>query len=258
MTRLTLKKTRDTFDAMRDFQKKLSQQIQLTQRPIAVFDLDGTLFDVTWRTIEIMKRFAAEPTSKDRYHSEFALLRNISHENFKYSLEQNLNELGITRHSERGASFIREAQDYWFKHFFTDEGVLWDRAYAGASACVHWFVNQGVRIVYLSGRDVPNMSRGTLTALERDGFPHKGDRISLVLKPDFHMDDLLFKKQSMEIIKSEGGVVATFDNEPANVQMFLNEFPEAWSVHYQSAFAKHLELSGPKFIGVNTWTELGF
>jgi hypothetical protein len=205
-----------------------------------------------------MRRFASDAASQGRYHTEFELLKTLSHENFKYSLEQNLNELGISRHSERGAAFLKEAQDFWFTHFFTDEGVLWDRPYAGAAACVHWFLNQGVRIVYLSGRDVPNMSRGTLTALERDGFPHKGNAISLVLKPDFHMDDLLFKKQAMETIRSEGGVVATFDNEPANVKMFLEEFPEAWHIHYKSAHARHIDLAGPRFLGVKTWSELGF
>jgi hypothetical protein len=247
---------------MESFKSAVSQIIRSTQaqtqRPLVVFDLDGTLFDVSYRTLEILRRFAEQKDIRQRFATELAMLEKLDPSDFKYSLEQNLNHVGITRHSERGAEFIHLAETLWFKSFFRDEFVLFDRPYAGAADCVHWFLNQGAHIIYLSGRDVPNMSRGTLQALERDGFPHNGPHVSMILKPDYNMDDLIFKRQSIETIQSEGTVIAAFDNEPANVQLFIDQFPNAWSIHYKSAHAKPLPLSGPRFKAISHYGEIGF
>ena len=242
-----------------DFKKNLAPLLETTPQPIAIFDLDGTLFDVGYRTLEILSRYCARPEIMRDYAPEIEKIGQLNpKKDFKYTLEQNLAHVGIGHHSAREALFIKNATDFWFKHFFSDELVLADQAYDGAADAVRWFHGRGARVVYLSGRDVPNMSRGTIAMLEQGGFPIHEDRVSLILKPDFAMDDLLFKKQALETIRSEGTVVATFDNEPANVAMFLSEFPEGWHVHFDSAFAHHLELRGERFAAIKGWDELGF
>lgn len=241
------------------FKKNLAPLLETTKQPIAIFDLDGTLFDVGYRTLEILSRFVAQAEVMRDYADEIEKIGRLDpKKDFKYTLEQNLAHVGITHHSAREALFIKNATDFWFKHFFTDELVLADQVYQGAADAVRWFHERGARVVYLSGRDVPNMSRGTIAMLEQGGFPIHEDRVSLILKPDFSMDDLLFKKQAIETIRSEGGVVATFDNEPANVAMFLDEFPEGWHVHFISAFARHMDLRGARFAAIKAWAELGF
>ena len=239
--------------------KKFENLIAQSKQPIAVFDLDGTLFDVSYRTLEIVRRFIRQEgdhSVAERFARETALVKNLEISQVKYSLEQTLNSLGITRDSENSAHFLHLAETYWFKHFFTDELVLADQIYEGGVQCVKWFFERGVRIVYLSGRDIPNMSKGTITALENFGFPHRGHNISVILKPAYGQDDLLFKKQAMDTIRSEGDVITTFDNEPANVKMFLEEFPHAISFHFNSPYARWIDLTGDHYRQIDRYADL--
>lgn len=238
--------------------KKLDELISASTKPVALFDLDGTLFDVNHRHLEILRRFADQDSIREEYAEFIVKMDRLKIKDFHYSIEATLNGLGIDRYSERAAHFIQLADKFWFKHFFTDELLASDRPFPGAVECVKHFRAAGAHIVYLSGRDVPNMSRGTLAALESHGFPHSGHGVSLILKPAYGMNDLLFKEQALETVKSEGEVVATFDNEPANVQLFLRAFPRALNFHFDSLYAKKLELAGDGLRVIKSFTELGF
>ncbi|MEW6058298.1 MAG: HAD family hydrolase [Bdellovibrionota bacterium] len=240
------------------FKHELDKRIQASRRPVAIFDLDGTLFDVTYRSMEILKRFLAQPDTRSHFPEQWAAASKLRYQDFLYSLEATLNNIGIDRYSEYAARFLHAAETYWFKHFFTDDFVVHDVPYPGALSCVQSLRQQGVHIVYLSGRDIPNMSRGTLQALENHGFPHQGHGITVCLKPAYGQDDLLFKKQSIETISSEGEVIFTIDNEPANVQMFLERFPEAFHVHFHSLFARPMELRGQHLRVAKSFGELGY
>lgn len=243
---------------MKAARKKLEELLASTSKPVAIFDLDGTLFDVTFRTSEILKRFLKLPHVREKYPQQAALVEKLKKDDHAYSLESTLNRLGIDRYSEHAAHFIHEAETFWFKHFFTDEFVQHDLPYEGAKECVHFFKERGAHIVYLSGRDIPNMSRGTLIALEQHGFPIKGHGVTMCLKQAYALDDYLFKKQSLESIRSEGTVVATFDNEPANVKLFLEEFPQAVNFHFDTHYAKELPLHGEHFYAIKSFREIGF
>ncbi|HRK02868.1 MAG TPA: HAD family hydrolase [Oligoflexia bacterium] len=238
--------------------KKLDHLVETTKAPVAIFDLDGTVFDVTYRTMEIVKRFAATPRWREQYADFIPALEKLRYQDFGYNIETTLNNVGIGKYSERAAHFVHEVETYWFRHFFTDELVLADVAYQGARECVVHLKKLGVHIVYLSGRDIPNMSRGTIESLEKFGFPIKGHGVTLCLKPAYGQDDLLFKKQSIETIGREGTVIATFDNEPANVDMFIKAFPDAVHFHFLSHYARHMELAGPHFYAISSFGEIGF
>lgn len=238
--------------------KKLDAIVAQTSKPVFILDLDGTLFDVVYRTMEIMKRFAAQPEIREKFPEHLGTVNKLRHQDYLYSLEQTLNSVGIDRYSEHNAHFLHAAETFWFKHFFTDDLVLADQPYAGASEFVRHYHREGVQIVYLSGRDIPNMSRGTIECLETHGFPHTGHGVTICLKPAYGQDDLLFKKQSLETIRSLGEVVATFDNEPANVQMFIDNYPNALNFHFVSHYARHLELSGSSLHKIKSFTELEF
>ncbi|MBI3542033.1 MAG: hypothetical protein HY075_01980 [Deltaproteobacteria bacterium] len=69
---------------------------------------------------------------------------------------------------------------------------------------------------------------------------------------------MLFKRQSIETISAQGEVIFTIDNEPANVQMFADRFPNALNVHFNSHYAKKLELKGASIHVVKSFTELGY
>lgn len=241
-----------------NFREKVLEILRATHRPVAVFDLDGTVFDVTHRSVEILRRFLDQPSVAEQFPRLTALAKTIQYKDFKYSMEQTLNAFGIDRYSQQNADFLHAAEDYWFKNFFTSELLAFDRPYAGALECVQFFHKNGAHIVYLSGRDIPNMSAGTIRSLEDYGFPHEGHTVSIFLKPAYGQDDLLFKKGALDTISQLGDVVASFDNEPANVQLFLDRYPKALNVHYHSLFSRPQTLSGESLRIVRTFAELGF
>ena len=87
---------------------------------------------------------------------------------------------------------------------------------------------------YLTGRAVSQrgltggMEQGTARSLTTRGFPFWTGRCELTLKahPKEHDED--YKARALACVKSlRGRVVATFDNEPANANMFLAHFSEA-------------------------------
>lgn len=238
--------------------KHLDDLIQKTKNPVAIFDLDGTLFDVTYRSLEILKRFINEPNVKAKYPEQTRLAHKIKHKDFHYSLESTLYHFGFDRYSELSASFVHDAENFWFKHFFTDALLSADVPYPGALQCVRHLYEKGVHIVYLSGRDIPNMSIGTINALESGGFPHTGERISMILKPAYGQDDLLFKKQAVQTISQTGNVIFTIDNEPANVQMFSDSFEHAHHVHFHTLYAKDIPLKGRNLHIAKSFGDLGF
>ena len=88
----------------------------------------------------------------------------------------------------------------------------------------------GAEIVYLTGRDEPNMGRGTQLNLQRDGFPFHLPRTHLLMKPSFDMPDLDYKLSVMDFIRQRGDLVASFENEPPNVIAFQKIFPESMHI----------------------------
>ena len=70
------------------------------------------------------------------------------------------------------------------------------------------------------------MWTGTCNSLRAFGFPVGVPGVELVLKPNFEMDDSLFKGNVIPQIDAycAGGVVATFENEAKNLIVMA----EAW------------------------------
>lgn len=242
----------------KNLKENLFERIKSTKNPVAIFDLDGTVFNVNFRHIAIFESFVKDPEMSKMFPEYCKKITQLSENQFKYSIEGTLNSIGIGHYSEHSAHFIKAVETYWFKHFFTDEYVIKDKPFSKALECVNFFHKNGVHIVYLSGRDIPNMSKGTIQSLDENGFPHTGHGITMCLKPAYGLDDLLFKKESLNLIKSEGEVIATFDNEPANVKMFIEEFPDAYHFHYNSQYARALDLKGKHFYLINNFEEMGF
>ncbi len=241
-----------------NLKEQLANKIKNSKDPVAIFDLDGTVFNVNFRHMAIFESFAKNPEMTKVFPEYCKKITQVQDKDFRYSIEGTLNAIGIDRYSEHSAHFIKSVESYWFKHFFTDDYVVKDKPFAKALECVNFFHKNGVHIVYLSGRDIPNMSKGTIQALDENGFPHSGHNITMCLKPAYGLDDLLFKKESLNLIKTEGEVIATFDNEPANVQMFIDTFPDAYHFHYNSQYAREMEIKGKNFYLINNFMEMGF
>jgi len=191
--------------------------------PVVVFDLDGTLMDNRPRTCAILHELAdrwavTEPAVAER-------LRGVTPSEVPYHFHETLARHGVTRED-----LVAFATDYWRQRFFADPHIQHDVEVRGASAFARACYDAGASVVYLTGRDLPQMGVGTFGSLRSLGFPIGLCGTELVLKPEARMQDFEFKRFEARKLGRVGRVVASFDNEPENCNVFLDQFPDAESV----------------------------
>jgi hypothetical protein len=197
---------------------------------VLVFDLDGTLMDNRPRVAAILRELA-EQWRVDHPDAASRASR-ATQEEIVYGFVDNLKRLGVddpTLH-EDGLAF-------WKERFFRDPHVRHDIAIPGAVEFVRACYEQGATLVYLTGRDLPNMALGSFASLRDLGFPIGRVGTELVTKPTFEMPDSEFKRSVAPDLARLGEVVAVFDNEAANNNLFLESHPEAVSVYLDTQHA---------------------
>lgn len=197
--------------------------------PVVVFDLDGTLFDNGPRTWQILVEFAeAEGHAPLR-----KALDDMPRRALPYLLKDTLRKAGL----HEDAQLLEKSGAFWKARFFTDDYQRYDEPLSGALKYAAALYEAGATIAYLSGRDAPNMLVGCAAALRKHGFPIGLPRTALVLKHRFEDLDLDFKREALGFMDDLGAVVATFDNEPANCNLFAERWPGALHFFVETAHA---------------------
>lgn len=191
--------------------------------PLLVFDLDGTLFDNRPRVSAILRELAEHWRSEHPAAAE--LVAKVTDDDIGYGIVENLVRLGV-----EDAALHRAGQQFWFDRFFIDEYLHHDQPLAGAVSFVRRCYDAGASVMYLTGRDLPKMSLGTLGSLRDSGFPIGVVGTSLVTKPTFDIPDERFKREVAESLERVGPVLAVFDNEPGNCNALLDVHPACVSV----------------------------
>lgn len=191
---------------------------------VAVFDLDGCLFDTRPRQVQILRVFASREGLPELYRV------NVDHFH-DWSLRATLVRAGLD------AAWVEvvypRLRRWWERTFFTSEYVVYDHAMPGAAALVREVHEAGLQVVYLTGRDV-GMAPGTEASLRRFGFPFATERVTLLTKPDHRVDDTTFKEQALVGVDRMGEVVLYLDNEPANVNLYRRLHPGALVVFVET------------------------
>lgn len=192
------------------------------ERPVVIFDLDGTLYDNRSRTLRILHAFAA---SLGHEHArDAAVIRSLRADSLLYRIEDSLGPRGVAD------DVIERAKKQWFSRFFTDTACADDVPVQGAVAFARDCYARGATVVYLTGRDIPGMLVGTVRTLRDDGFPIGVPRVELVFKPTFEEPDTSFKVRMLDAMDELGTVIATFENEPGNCNLFHRRWPLAHAV----------------------------
>ncbi|GIW21182.1 MAG: hypothetical protein KatS3mg068_0189 [Candidatus Sericytochromatia bacterium] len=111
------------------------------------------------------------------------------------------------------------------KDFFSNDYIV-DKPIKGAVNFVNKSKEVGFEIIYLTGR-FESMRKGTIENLEENNFPIKDKNKSLIMKPSDEMTDHEFKHIAMEEIKKYGNILAGFDNEPINANIFKEHLPNS-------------------------------
>lgn len=207
--------------------------------PVVVFDLDSTLFDTAARNHRILQEFA-ELTGGPLE----AIFQTLTLADFGWDVRGPLRARGYD-----DAATLEALGRFWAQRFFTDRYVALDHPSPGAVEFVHRCHDAGALVYYLTGRHVGGMERGTVEALTRNGFPLFGGRAQVHLKPDFHTADVVFKDQALTAIRSlRGRVVATFDNEPGNCNLFARSFPGGLHFWMRTVHSPDAEPPGEELI----------
>lgn len=205
--------------------RRILDRVEATSRagrlPICVFDLDSTLFSTAPRNYAILQEFIENHRQDHPHLSDIA--ERIGLDDMGWNVHQDLARFGVG-----DAHLLEQLKSFWFDRFFTNEYLSHDVAVPGAAEYVLACHARGALIYYLTGRHVGGMEIGTVQSLRSKGFPFWRGRCVLHLKPSFEMNDRAFKDDALSDIRSyQGEVVATFENEPGNANMFLRAFPQA-------------------------------
>lgn len=188
--------------------------------PVVVFDLDGTLMDNRPRTAIILQELAAE--LRLEAHSAAETLAAARAEGLAYLLTDSLDRLGVD-HPE----IIERASAFWRTRFFSDDYLKHDVAVPGSVELARACYDAGATIVYFTGRDLPLMSLGSFQSLRDLGFPIGVVGTELVCKPHATIPDEVFKREESPKLTRIGRVVAAFDNEPGNCNVFVELCPDS-------------------------------
>jgi phosphoglycolate phosphatase-like HAD superfamily hydrolase len=194
--------------------------------PAVVFDLDGTLVDVSYRTLGILKEWLASKDLQTESVSPLVLQRlaqiNLTH--IGYSLGNAFENAGLDLREETVAKAFEASEAYWRKRFFDGHALVdFDREIIGAKDFVAALVSQGVEVIYLTGRSDAMMREGTETQLKKLGFPAVSQ--SIVMKTDLEMEDHVFKQSAFSKISASRDVVGNFENEYINIKSMMETAP---------------------------------
>jgi hypothetical protein len=189
--------------------------------PLVVFDLDSTLFCTGARNLAILNEFVSSLSTPPRGLRE--LVSTLGPADMGWNVNDALRKRGVD-----DTALHAELKRFWSERFFTDAMVLHDEPLPGAAAFARACQAHGAMLYYLTGRHVGGMEHGTAASLLRHGFPLLDGRSVLHLKPSFTLADRRFKEEALAAIHAlRGEVVATFENEPGNANLFLKHFPDA-------------------------------
>lgn len=186
------------------------------------FDLDSTLINNRPRNAVIMREFSQSV-------NEQRLMAAVAEHFPTWSASNSMALLGLS--ASEIEQLINPYLAFWESRFFSSEYCVHDTAIAGASRFVRAVQASGAVVHYVTGRD-EGMREGTVASLEKLNFPSPADSgIHLTMNPTREGSDDAFKRQALQTLALDSELLAAFDNEPAHINAYRQQFPKARCVH---------------------------
>lgn len=206
--------------------------VATTTQALVIFDLDSTLFRNAGRHAAILRDFAKT------YFPKTDLVKPLRHIQAA-QLTDTFDLRGMLVNDARvppqdADTLLPVLTPFWTARFFGNDYLSFDTALPGAANYVNALHAKNTTIVYLTGRDATQMRSGTLAKLAADGFPVAA-RTRLFMKPApkpvaagdparRQQSDRAWKAAALQKIGRLGKVVASFDNEPAHINVYYETF----------------------------------
>ncbi|MFP4378650.1 MAG: HAD family hydrolase [Spirochaetales bacterium] len=202
------------FDVL-NFEWLKEELAPLPPDPVAVIDIDSTVMDTAPRNRGILE------AARRVFPEIETVIPTMSDEDLGWGV--------AGRAAERAGlspAAAARLQRFWAERFFSNQWLACDRPYPGVRSFLRKLEAAGFHLVYLTGRDEPNMCEGTLASFRRHDLPCAGGT-SFLFKPDATHDDIAFKQSTLDAIRRLGTPVLAIDNEPGNANTFRRAFPAA-------------------------------
>jgi HAD superfamily, subfamily IIIB (Acid phosphatase) len=186
-------------------------------RSAVIFDLDGTLFDVSYRTLGILRRWLLSPEGTSTDNKLRTRIGKISRDHIGYSLAHAFENAGLDLRDHSTCGAFLHAEKYWRQKFFDGKSLLeFDLPTEGSLEFVKKVELMGCKIIYLTGRDEKVMRQGTIEQLSKNKFPLND--CEFILKKVSNQDDHEFKKEAFQTLTTKFNVIGNFENEYLNIR----------------------------------------
>ncbi len=198
------------------------------EQSLFIFDLDSTLFDVSPRIEAIIHQFASQASVQKRFPDCAKKLIKSKILPSDWGIYEALKRAGI-----KNKTFVKELELYWEKLFFSNEFLKYDKPFPGSVEFINSIAQKKGFIIYLTGRVLTTMQKGTLDSLAHWGFPLA--KAQIMLKPNITIKDFDFKKEALnQLHLKHDQTIWFFENEPININMTLRFFPTIYCVLIES------------------------
>ncbi|MCO4745845.1 MAG: hypothetical protein KC912_13710 [Proteobacteria bacterium] len=214
---------------------------------LVLFDIDSTLVSTKPRNAAIAREFAKLGGS---IHPGVAELATVTADEMGWLVSDALRARGC-----EDEKVLQHLMDFWATRFFNGASLANDVPVPGAVEFATAVHEAGGLVYYLTGRDAPNMGQGTVESLGRLGFPLWRGRVVLHLKPTRSLGDREYKRAALDDVRSHlATVVATFENDPGNANLFAEAFPDAVHVWMQTECAPDADAPGDDLVRIADFT----
>jgi hypothetical protein len=220
-----------------------------SKTPVAVFDLDGTLFNNFPRQIAIFNQVLKQEYPELQIYPDNAF--DMDEQDQPYSL------LALVQPKIESSDRMKEIKHNFLKFFLSNEFLAYDSPYPGSRNLIEFLLDMGFKIVYLTGRPFESMYGGTVASIKSAGLPTPNDpkyenRIQLFMKPDIRMEDFAYKEKVFENFKERADekIVFFFDNEATACNLAQKAFPESKVIHFLSNQSDTTAFNG---IEISNW-----
>lgn len=202
---------------MAEVLKKVRDTKAAGETPIVIFDLDDTIYSTPHRVIAILHDYGKQIGD--------ARLEQVELGHVHYEMDATLMAAGIPEAEAKGP-FGEQVRRAWSRRFFHGNSYALDGHVPGAIDYVKRCEAAGATIVYVTGRK-ERWRAECLAVIRLSGLPDQ----HLYMKPPVasgqpKLSTHVFKEQvTAGPITAMGKIVATFDNEPSNVNAFRHAIP---------------------------------
>jgi len=216
----------------RSLTSKIIQTKKTGKMPIVIFDIDHTIINSSPRIKKILK-----DANKKYYSKALAkYLKDDKNSSFRY---KQIKELLISLKVK--PKKIEKILKYVDSKFFLSDYTKYDVALVESLKLVNEFYKKGAFIIYLTARGRSSLV-GTITSLDRLGFPIAKTRTSLIMR-DLSKKSVKYKKDSIAELSTMGKIVAIFDDKIANLKQLTPFFKDQYSLYLVNSKTKNKKIS---------------